>query len=86
MNVECEKHGQGIAATVCCHLIRNNGPRLGFIENSSEPGDLQAWCYACEHVFLQEEDKTNRFLQFCDFSLVCEECYKSIKAAHEANT
>lgn len=32
MNVECEKHGQGVAATVCCHLIRNNGPRLGFIE------------------------------------------------------
>ncbi|MBB5213331.1 hypothetical protein [Microbulbifer hydrolyticus] len=86
LNIDCEKHGKGIAATVCCHLISNNGAPLGFIENSSEPGDLQGWCYACEHMFLQEEDKTERFCKFCDFSVVCEECYKNIKAHHESNT
>ena len=84
LSVDCEKHGEGFAATVCCHLVKNNGAPPGFVENCSEPRDLQAWCYACEHMFLLEEDMTDRFRKFCDFSVVCEQCYASIKDHHES--
>lgn len=80
--INCEKHGKASTATICSHLLKNNGAPLGFIENSSEPNDLQGWCYACEHVFLQEEDQTRTFMKFCNFSVVCTECYKNIKENH----
>lgn len=84
--IECGKHGCSDAATVCCHLIKNNGAPLGFIENSNEPGDLQAWCYACEHVFLIENEMTDRFRKFCDFAVVCESCYADIREHHTFET
>jgi hypothetical protein len=84
LGMDCEKHGKGFGATVCCHLVNNNGAPLGFVESSSEPRDLQAWCYACEHMFLLEEDMTDRLRKFCDFSVVCEQCYASIKDHHES--
>ena len=83
LNIDCETHGKRVAATLCRHLVNNNGTPLGFIENSSIPSDLQGWCYACEHVFLQEEDKTERFVNFTKMTLVCTECYSSIKASHD---
>jgi len=86
LGINCDKHGKGVAATVCCHLVRNNGAPLGFIENSAEPGDLQGWCFACEYFFLQEEDKTERFKMFCNFSVVCEECYGGMKSLHDSST
>lgn len=83
--INCASHGQSITATVCGHLIKNNGNSLGFIENSSEPDDLQGWCYACEYLFLQENDKTEKFMKFCDFAVVCSKCYAQLKAAHDIN-
>jgi hypothetical protein len=80
--VECSSHGRRVSATVCQHLVKNNGAPLGFIENSSDPHDQQGWCYACEYLFLQEEDKTDKFLEFCNFAVVCEDCYSRIKAVH----
>ena len=80
--IDCEEHGKTATATVCRHLVKNNGAPLGFIENSSEPDDLQGWCYACEHVFLNEEDKTEKFKEFCNFAVVCTVCYKNTKNEH----
>lgn len=82
LTVDCEEHGKGVAAVVCGHLVRNNGAPLGFVENSSIPGDLQGWCYACEFVYSQENAMTARFRAFTDMSLVCEQCYSSIKTRH----
>ena len=81
-HVECSTHGRKVAASVCGHLVRNNGLALGFVENSSDPNDLQGWCFACEHLFLQEQDKTERFRSFCQHSVVCSACYEAIKSAH----
>ena len=85
LTIDCVKHGVAITATVCSHLVNNNGAPLGIIENSSEPNDLQCWCYACEYLFLQEADRTDVFRKFCNFSVVCSECYKEIKLAHDIN-
>ena len=69
-------------ATVCGHLVGNHGVPLGFVENSDDPDNKQGWCYACEFVYLQEEDKTERFVAFTDFAVVCSQCYDRIKAHH----
>ena len=48
---------------------------VGFVENSSDPNDLQAWCDACERMFLVEQELSEAFLQFNDMSVVCDFCY-----------
>jgi hypothetical protein len=56
LEIAC-KHGTGIASVICCHQLNSVDP-VGFIENSSELDDLQAWCYACEYFFQQQGDMT----------------------------
>jgi hypothetical protein len=85
LRIDCACHGNRVAAVVCGHLLECDSPPLGFIENSADPDDLQAWCYACEYLFLQEEDKTPRFEAFNRRAIVCRECYADIKARHDVS-
>ena len=55
---------------------------VGFVENSSDPKDLQAWCESCEEIFLAEGDKTATFETFNDRSIVCYVCYGALKTQH----
>lgn len=80
LEIEC-KHGKGITSIVCCHQLDSEVP-VGFIENSSDPNDLQAWCYACEYLFQQEEEMTPKFRTFNNAKVVCERCYEKIKQFH----
>jgi hypothetical protein len=79
--VDCETHGGSLAAVVCCHMLESDTP-VGFVENSSDPDDLQAWCDACEAMFLSEGDKTEAFEEFNDRAIVCSDCYAEFKARH----
>jgi hypothetical protein len=81
--IECRHHGRSRIASVCGHLVQNGGVALGFIENSDDPENKQGWCYACELVYLQEEDKTERFRAFNHHAVVCCLCYDQIKAHHD---
>ena len=83
MDIDCKDHGKGVAAIVCVHLLNNKDAQLGFIENNDEPHDLQAWCYACEYLYQQEEDMTDKFRAFNGMSMVCTRCYSKIKRIHE---
>ena len=58
--------------------------RLGFIENSSDPNDLQGWCRDCEETFLREGTMTEAFLAFNQSKIVCVNCYAELKAWHQA--
>ena len=80
LEIEC-RHGKGIASIICCHLLNSINP-VGFIENSSDPDDLQGWCFACEFFFEQEGEKTEEFKKFNDAKVVCEKCYEEFKNAH----
>ncbi|MDD5262707.1 MAG: hypothetical protein PHD76_12755 [Methylacidiphilales bacterium] len=80
--INCVSHGKRIAAVVCCHMLSTKDHKVGFIENSSDPNDLQAWCSECEAMFLSEGDKTEAFRQFNDLAIVCTDCYASIKKLH----
>jgi hypothetical protein len=79
--VDCGPHGKRVAAVVCCHIL-HSGEVVGFIENSADPNDLQAWCEECEEMFLAEEDKTEAFEAFNDRAIVCGVCYKALKSKH----
>ena len=81
--IECTHHGRSWMASVCGHVVRNHGVPLGFVENSDDPQNKEGWCYACELVFLQEEDKTERFRAFNQHAVVCARCYDEIRARHD---
>ena len=80
LEIDCA-HGKGVASIVCCHLLNSVDP-VGFIENNSDPDDLQAWCYACEFLFQQEGEITDEFKTFNNAKVVCEKCYEEFKNAH----
>ncbi len=83
--VDCGPHGKRVAAVVCCHTLQAT-EAVGFIENSSDPNDLQAWCEDCERMFLAEGDKTEAFTAFNDRAIVCVVCYRELKARHLKTT
>ena len=82
LQVDCGEHGKRNAAIVCRHLLNEKHKALGFVENSAEPGDYQGWCYDCESLFLEEDDMTEKFKEFTNAAVVCEECYTKIKSIH----
>lgn len=80
--VKCGTHGERTAAVVCCHHLAAKDEVVGFVENSADPEDLQAWCDACEQVFLTEGGLTENFRRFNDFRVVCDFCYASLRDRH----
>jgi len=82
MYVDCGEHGKRVAAVVCCHLLKPEGVPVGFIENSSEPNDLQAWCSKCEALFDEEDGMTKKFRAFNKMSVVCVNCYETSADYH----
>lgn len=78
--IDCQ-HGKEFASVICCHQLNSVEP-VGFIENSSDPDDLQAWCYACEYVYTQENDRTEKFKKFNNAKVICEKCYEKYKTIH----
>ena len=82
VTIECDEHGSTAAAVVCRHMLKPSWRKVGFVENNDDPTDLQAWCEKCERVYFEEGGKTERFLAFNDFALVCTGCYAAIKKRH----
>jgi hypothetical protein len=70
------------SAVVCGHLLKENAWTAGFVENSCDPDDLQAWRDACEEMFLREGEMTETFREFCQIAIVCVICYAEIKQRH----
>lgn len=66
----------------CAHLVEAHDRAVGFVENSDDREDLQAWCDACEQLFLREGEQTQAFEEFCDVRPVCVFCYATIKERH----
>lgn len=82
MLIFCERHGEQTAAVVCRHHIKVHDRAVGFIQNSDDPDDLQAWCDGCERMFDQEQDRTEEFRKYNDFAVVCVTCYDQLRSSH----
>ena len=80
--VDCGPHGQRIATVVCRHMINGSDAPLGFIENTDDPNDLQAWCHACEEMFNKKGDRTDAFLAFNNMGIFCVVCYAEFQTLH----
>lgn len=80
--IKCGTHGERVAAVVCRHMLNSKDKAVGFVENSSDPNDLQAWCDECEAYFLQEGELTEAFEAFNDRAIVCDFCYALFKEKH----
>ncbi len=85
MHVDCGVHGKRVAAILCRHLVKPQGEPAGFIENSSHPNDLQAWCFQCEAVFESEDGLTPKFKEFNQMSVVCVTCYEHSASYHSTD-
>jgi hypothetical protein len=79
--IECRMHGPRPTAVVCRHMIESIEAR-GFVENNSDPEDLQAWCYSCELMYEREQALTEAFRDFNRFAVVCVDCYTDLKKRH----
>jgi hypothetical protein len=79
--IKCS-HGERPSAVVCGHMLGSQEGVVGFVENSSDPSDLQAWCESCEQFFLSEGDKTPKFVEYTQMTVVCDLCYGNLKARH----
>lgn len=82
--IECKAHGRRLPSVVCRHMLESPNP-VGFVENSGDPSDLQAWCAACERMFLQEGDKTEAFRRFNGMAIVCDYCYHQLQLRHRVD-
>lgn len=80
--VDCGPHGRRVSAVVCRHLLETEAVPAGFVENSDDPHDLQAWCHACEELFQAEGEMTEAFREFNDMAIVCVACYAEAKSRH----
>lgn len=81
LSIEC-KHGLLAAAVVCRHHVTALDRAVGFVENSKDPQNLQAWCEDCETYYAREGELTEDFKRFNDFAVVCVACYSELKAKH----
>src|SRR2546421_6093264 len=80
--VECETHGTRTSCIVCCHLLRGSDLVLGFVEDTSDPDDLRAWCNECEQLYMREQEWTDAFKAFADVKVMCDARYARIKELH----
>jgi hypothetical protein len=82
VTIECSEHGERTASIVCRHHLQVQDQAIGFVENSSDPDDLQAWCDQCEALFIQESQMTEEFMAFNGMAVVCVACYEKAKKTH----
>jgi hypothetical protein len=82
MMIDCGTHGQRVSAVVCRHMLQTEPSPSGFVENSDDVNDLQAWCYLCEEKFEQEGGMTDNFKEFNGMTIVCIVCYNDSKLRH----
>lgn len=80
--IDCPEHARQPAAVLCQHLLDRSAGALGFVENSAEPTDRQAWCGRCEELFVAEGGMTDAFRRFHGMKVVCARCYEGARRAH----
>lgn len=64
----------------CGHLLEDTDMVFGFVENASDPDDLQEWCDACEHKF--REEMTPALTKFHRLTVVSQLCNVRIRERH----
>ena len=80
--IHCGPHGPRVSAVLCRHLLQSDTDPCGFVQNSDDPHDLQAWCHRCEEKFVREGGMTDGFRDFNGMTIVCVECFGEARQRH----
>ncbi len=77
--VKCSHHSRGFATYVCEHLPAN--PAQKWFSNRPDDQDRwpDAWCGACEALFLEEGEWNEKNQQRREIVLVCHHCYENLR-------
>lgn len=86
-HVLCPDHGQRVPAIACRHLreAARTPKFVGWVQaasvpDSNEPGNLWAWCDACDEIYEADGDWTEENEVLADFRVVCDECFHRVHA------
>jgi hypothetical protein len=78
-NIDCERHGTGVATLVCGHL--DNGRDLGFFTPSgSEEAWPTGWCEICDRAMRAHGGIDEAIAEMMRLKPVCHLCYEEIRA------
>src|SRR5262245_52175120 len=90
--VNCQLHGNQGPAILSQHLIGRNLQELkpkGWVQaqwnpDAREPGDLMAWCAACDVHYELEGEWNETSEPFAAFRVVCESCFWQASADQQS--
>jgi hypothetical protein len=77
--VKCSHHSRGFATYICEHLPAN--PAQKWFSNRPDDEDRwpDAWCGACEALFLEEGEWNEKNQPRREIVMVCHHCYESLR-------
>lgn len=77
--VECSHHGGGFAAYICEHLVANPAQKWFSNEPCEDDRWPDAWCAACELLFLEQGELNEKNQPKREIKLICHHCYESLR-------
>lgn len=78
--IACAEDGEGYEAFVCKHLFENPAQQWYSREPSSENPWPDAWCGACDKVFMRDGEWTDENSACIEIKLICHHCYERRRA------
>ena len=79
--LHCDAHGPSAGAYLCSHLLQQPVQTWHCNPPTAEEPCPDAWCDACERLFLQEGEWNEKNEGQADIRLVCQRCYDDARAA-----
>lgn len=77
----CDYHGDRSGRFVCSHLLDND--LQGCFSPDSKEESIDAWCAECEGILQREGTWNKAAADFAHFRLVCDLCFRDIKARNQ---
>ena len=88
-SVDCSTHGRTGPAILCRHLCDagTEGDPAGWVQaaydrENREPGDLMAWCHACDRAYERFGGWNEDSEPEAAFRVVCSACFEAIGQVH----
>ena len=79
--LHCDTHGPSVSAYLCAHLLLQPVQTWHCNPPTAEEPCPDAWCDACERLFLQEGEWNEKNEGQVNIRLVCQHCYQDARAA-----
>jgi uncharacterized protein DUF6882 len=78
--VECSHHTKGFATYICEHLLANPAQEWFSNKPDEEQPWPDAWCAACEALFLEQNEWNDKNQSRTEITMVCHHCYENLRS------